>query len=74
MNEERTKAWKMMTSHIPFVLEYKWRAAIAVAMLLAAKGATVAVPLVLKQIVDTLDKANGPILAAPIGLVLASGA
>ncbi|MEZ4462757.1 MAG: ABC transporter ATP-binding protein/permease [bacterium] len=74
MNEERSKAWKMMTSLIPFVLEYKWRATLAVLMLLAAKGATVAVPLVLKQIVDALDKANGPVLAAPIGLVLAYGA
>lgn len=64
----------MLGSLVPYVWEYKWRAGFAVLLLVAAKAATVAVPLVLKQIVDALDTTRGAVLAAPIGLVLAYGA
>jgi ATP-binding cassette subfamily B protein len=40
--------------------QYRWRIAVAVALLIIAKLATVAVPLVLKQIIDTFSQASLP--------------
>lgn len=74
MAEPKPHPMKMLAALAPFVWEYKWRAGLAVSLLVAAKGATVAVPLVLKQIVDALDATQGAVLAAPVGMVLAYGA
>jgi ATP-binding cassette subfamily B protein len=40
--------------------QYRWRIAVAVVLLIIAKLATVAVPLVLKQIIDTFSQASLP--------------
>jgi ATP-binding cassette subfamily B protein len=40
--------------------QYRWRIAVAVVLLIIAKLATVAVPLVLKQIIDTFSQASMP--------------
>jgi ATP-binding cassette subfamily B protein len=40
--------------------QYRWRIAVAVVLLVIAKLATVAVPLVLKQIIDTFSQASMP--------------
>jgi len=71
---KKSEPLKMLAALVPFVLAYKWRAGFAVLLLIAAKVATVGVPLVLKQIVDALDASKGAILAAPVGLVIAYGA
>ena len=39
---------------VPYLLEYKWRVAVALVFLVTAKLANVSVPLVLKQVVDSL--------------------
>jgi ATP-binding cassette, subfamily B, bacterial len=50
--------------------EYRWRVAISVALLLLAKVATVAVPLVLKRIIDTFSQ---PIHRATLPIYLLAG-
>ena len=57
---------------IPFLWAYKGRVLIAMTFLIAAKVATVAVPLVLKEIVDLMDSKSLPLLL-PVTLLLAYG-
>lgn len=66
--------WKMIKSLLPFVWEHKGRALFAVLLLISAKVATVTIPMILKEIVDALDRAEGPVLAIPLGFLLAYGA
>ncbi|TAN52146.1 MAG: ABC transporter ATP-binding protein/permease, partial [Betaproteobacteria bacterium] len=49
--------WRAVGALAPYLLEYRWRVAIALAFLIAAKFANVGVPLVMKEIVDRLDPA-----------------
>ncbi len=58
---------------IPFLWEYKGRVLAALALLIAAKVATVGVPFVLKEIVDLLSTQNLP-LVLPVTLLLGYGA
>ena len=60
---------------LPYFWQYRWRVAIALGFMLAAKLATVSVPLLLKQIVDRLDSAQAnPLFVLPVGLLVAYGA
>lgn len=58
----------------PYIWEYRGRVLLAMVSLILAKVATVGVPLVLKEIVDALDTAEGAVIALPIVLFLAYGA
>lgn len=66
--------WQTIGVLLPYLLQYKWRVVFALACLILAKVANVAVPIVLKDIVDAVS-ANPAVaaLAAPIGLVVAYG-
>ena len=57
---------------LPYLWEYKWRVGVALAFLITAKLANVAVPLVLKEIVDALTPARA-ILVLPFALLVAYG-
>lgn len=56
----------------PYLWEFRGRVLFAMALLVGAKLASVAVPLVLKDIIDALDKPR-PELVLPLGLILAYG-
>lgn len=58
----------------PYIWEYRGRVLLALVSLILAKVATVGVPLVLKEIVDALDTAEGAVIALPVVLFLAYGA
>ena len=58
---------------IPFLWAYKGRVLIALIFLILAKIATVAVPLILKEIVDLMDDKSMP-LVLPVTLLLGYGA
>jgi len=64
--------WKTIRSLIPYLLEFKGRVVLAMALLVLAKLANVAVPLVLKQVIDTLDKSNA-VLAVPVFIIVGYG-
>jgi ATP-binding cassette subfamily B protein len=51
----RGNEWRVLGLLAPYVLEFKWRVAAALACLIAAKLANVGVPLVMKEVVDGLD-------------------
>lgn len=66
--------WQTLRALLPYLLQYKWRVAIALSCLILAKVANVAVPVILKDIVDAVS--SDPLkaaLAVPIGLVVAYG-
>ena len=68
----RRSDWRVLGLLLPYLWEYRWRVAIALVFLVAAKLANVAVPLVLKEVVDGLDPTLA-VLAAPAALLAAYG-
>jgi ATP-binding cassette subfamily B protein len=68
--------WKVIRDLLPYLLEYKFRVAIALTCLVAAKVTNLGIPILMKQLIDELNiKADSPqaLLAVPAGLILAYG-
>jgi len=59
---------------LPFLWNYRGRVVLALAFLVLAKVANVGVPLVLKEIVDSLETTGEMALALPLAFLLAYGA
>jgi len=73
----RRSDWQTLRRLLPYLWEYKWRVAAALAFMVAAKLANVGVPLLLKDIVDALSTQPGDpvaVLVVPTFLLLAYGA
>jgi ATP-binding cassette, subfamily B, heavy metal transporter len=69
--------WATIRKLVPYVWQWRWRVLLALSCLVAAKVASIGVPLVLKQLVDALDLKPGDprvALAVPVALLLAYGA
>ena len=65
---------RVLASVLPFLLEFRFRVAISVALLLASTGTSLLVPWLLKLIVDNLDATQvGPTLTVPMALLVAYG-
>ena len=64
--------WQTLRSLIPYLMEFKWRVIIAMTLLVLSKLANVSVPLMLKGIIDALDKTQA-VLLVPVFFVLAYG-
>jgi len=64
--------WQTIRALLPYLWEFKGRVALALSLLVIAKLASVAVPLVLKEIVDALDQPYG-MLVLPVLLVVGYG-
>ena len=67
--------WQTIRTLLPYLLAYRGRVLLALACLIAAKLGNVGVPLVLKQIVDSLTLGpQGQMLVLPLALLVAYGA
>jgi ATP-binding cassette, subfamily B, heavy metal transporter len=69
--------WRAIPLLLPYLLEFRARVAGAMGFLLLAKLASVALPILLKHIVDALDASRlpaGELLVLPLALLLAYGA
>ncbi len=64
--------WRTIRTLLPYLAEFKGRVALALSLLMLAKLANVAVPLVLKQIVDAMGRPKA-LLAVPVLLVVGYG-
>src|SRR4051812_10402616 len=64
--------WRVLRLLAPYVMEYKGRVILALACLVVAKLANVAVPLVMKEVVDGLD-AKAAMVAVPVALLAIYG-
>jgi ATP-binding cassette subfamily B protein len=66
--------WKALATLLPYLWRYKGRVLFAIACLIAAKVATVAVPVVLKHIVDAFATAPAQAaVALPLALIVGYG-
>jgi len=68
--------WITLSHLFPYLWEYKWRVGLALGFMVAAKMANVSVPLLLKQLVDSMTIKAGSVealLVVPLGLLLAYG-
>jgi len=68
--------WAVLKRLLPYLWEYKWRVAAALAFMVGAKLANVGVPVLLKHLVDAMSLKPGDpaaVLVVPIGLLLAYG-
>ena len=64
--------WSVIRTLLPYLLEFKGRVALALTLLVLAKLANVAVPLMLKEIVDALNQPRAALMV-PVFLVLGYG-
>lgn len=65
--------WNLLGDLMPYLRPYRWRIGLALGCLVASKLMGLAVPLVLKQLVDGLNVAPS-LLILPVALLLAYGA
>ncbi|MBI3372446.1 MAG: ABC transporter ATP-binding protein/permease [Betaproteobacteria bacterium] len=66
------REWRVIGQLLPYLWEYRGRVALALVFLVAAKLANVGVPLLMKEIVDSLDPTKA-LLAVPAALLAAYG-
>jgi ABC-type transport system involved in Fe-S cluster assembly fused permease/ATPase subunit len=64
--------WQTLRSLVPYLLEFKWRVIVAMSLLIFSKLANVSVPLVLKEIIDAMDKTKS-VLVIPVFLIVGYG-
>ncbi len=69
--------WATLKRLFPYLWQYKWRVMMALAFMIGAKIANVSVPLLLKQLVDTMNPKGGvgasALLVVPVALLFAYG-
>ncbi|MDP3654564.1 MAG: ABC transporter ATP-binding protein/permease [Rhodoferax sp.] len=69
--------WATLQRLFPYLWEYKWRVMAALAFMIGAKMANVSVPLLLKELVDTMNPKGGisasALVVVPAALLLAYG-
>lgn len=69
--------WTTLARLFPYLWAYKVRVMLALAFMVGAKLANVGVPVLLKQLIDTMNPSNAitpqTLLVVPIGLLLAYG-
>ena len=69
--------WSTLKKLLPYLWRYRWRVGIALAFMVTAKLANIGVPLLLKELVDSLSLKPGDARAlavVPVGLLIAYGA
>lgn len=67
-----TADWRTVRLLLPYLWEYKWRVLIALSLLIGAKLAIVSIPVVLKHIVDNLNRPHA-LLVVPVALLFGYG-
>ena len=66
--------WRVVKQVLPYLLEFKTRVIFAIGCLVLTKLASVYLPFILKDLVDTLDKTEtSQLVIVPFGLVAAYG-
>jgi ATP-binding cassette subfamily B protein len=68
----RGNEWRVLGTLVPYLWEYRWRVLAALLLLVSAKLTNVAVPLVMKEVVDGLDPKLA-VLVVPAALLAAYG-
>ncbi|MCU6434803.1 ABC transporter ATP-binding protein/permease [Undibacterium sp. Jales W-56] len=69
--------WSTVKTLLPYLWAYKWRVSLALLFLVGAKLANVGVPLVLKQLIDSMSispQHPAALMVLPIGILIGYGA
>jgi len=75
-NQSTRNDWGTLKTLIPYLWAYKWRVLLALVCLVGAKVANVGVPIVLKELIDSLTitpSQPATLLALPVGVLIAYG-
>ena len=73
-NSSKDNDWRVIRDLLPYLLEYKFRVALALACLIAAKLANLGIPILMKRLIDALNiKADAPqaLVIVPVALIIA---
>ncbi|CAJ0773204.1 MAG: ABCB family ABC transporter ATP-binding protein/permease [Ralstonia sp.] len=68
--------WRTIKSLLPYLLAYKWRVALALSFLIAAKVANLGVPMVMKRLIDSMNVSPSDpraLLVVPVGVIIGYG-
>lgn len=68
--------WRVIRDLLPYLLEYRFRVLIALSCLVSAKVTNLGIPIVLKDLIDSLNiNVNSPqaLLVVPLGIIVAYG-
>lgn len=68
--------WRVIRDLLPYLFEYRFRVLLALSCLVSAKIANLGIPILMKELIDSLDvKPNSPqaLLVVPLGIILAYG-
>ena len=68
----RRREWRVVPMLLPYLWEYRWRVLFALSCLIVAKLTNVGVPLILKEVVDSLEPGRA-VIAVPFALLIAYG-
>ena len=75
-NQSTRNDWTTLKTLLPYLWEWKWRVIFAIACLVLAKMANVGIPMVLKEIVDSLTvspQSANAVLVLPVALLVIYG-
>ena len=75
-NQSARNDWTTLKTLLPYLWEWKWRVIFAIACLVLAKMANVGIPMVLKEIVDSLTvspQSANAVLVLPVALLVIYG-
>jgi len=68
--------WHVIRDLLPYLLEYRFRVAFALSCLIAAKFANLGIPILMKELIDSLNiKVSSPqaLLVVPVSIIVAYG-
>jgi len=68
--------WRVIRDLLPYLLEYRLRVIVALSCLVAAKVANLGIPILMKELIDSLNvKTSSPqaLLVVPLGIIIAYG-
>jgi ATP-binding cassette subfamily B protein len=68
--------WRVIRDLLPYLLEYRFRVIVALSCLVAAKVANLGIPILMKELIDSLNiKTSSPqaLLVVPLGIIIAYG-
>ena len=68
--------WRVIRDLLPYLLEYRLRVIVALSCLVAAKFANLGIPIVMKELIDSLDikaTSSQALLVVPLGIIVAYG-
>jgi ATP-binding cassette, subfamily B, heavy metal transporter len=74
LNAQPRSDWATLARLFPYLWHYKWRVIAALVFMIGAKMANVGVPLLLKQLVDTMNPTpSQALLVVPVALLIGYG-